>query len=267
MLYKRVVSFLLAIALTFSLTFTLFSCDENDEKAEPPSYVGCITDFSWYRDMTDQTDKIDAFYYVGDAQFSFAFTIENEEDIAEIMDYIFHFEYEIEDVEMNGVIPFSSVKVYQGEKQYNIGYTAYEGEVRYVRKVNEASNAFSKKIQELALAKSKSVTDFSEFDGMTRVADKIEIDYWDIDTDSTTRLTVENQEDIAEIMDIIFNESHFELNRAEHLGNSHVIYIYQGEKIYSLRSNNNLLDGSIYTTPETDLNGKILALATEAGLR
>ena len=264
---KRSISFLLVLILILSLSFTLFSCDETDGKAEPPSYVGCITDFSWYRDMTGRTDKIDAFYYVGDAQFSFAFTIENEEDIAEIMDYIFHFEYEIEDVEMNGVTPFSSVRVYQGENQYNIGYTAYEGEVRYVRKNNEASNAFSKKIQELALAKSKSITDFSEFDGMTRTADKIEIDYWDIDTDSTTRLTVENQEDIAEIMDIIFTETHYELNRAEHLGNSHVIYIYQGEKIYSLRSNCNLLDGSIYTTPENDLNEKILALAEEAGLR
>ena len=110
-----------------------------------------------------------------------------------------------------------------------------------------------------------SITDFSKFAGMNKKGtDKIEVTF-DNNTGTPFYFTIEDEEDIDEIMDIIFSAS-FEKMRQEVNGGSHTsIKILQGENAYSMGVMRNYEGKNGYTFASTELQDKIIELAREAG--
>lgn len=116
--------------LIFALVcvFGLVGCSlDNYEYKE----INTITDFSKFADMTrDGTVKIDVTFdnYSG---YPFYFTIEDQEDIDEIMDIIFSSSFTKMESEMNGG-DHTSLKIIQGEKEYNLhSFMNKEGQYYY----------------------------------------------------------------------------------------------------------------------------------------
>lgn len=109
------------------------------------------------------------------------------------------------------------------------------------------------------------ITDFSRFADMTKDGtDKIEVTF-DNNTGTPFYFTIEDKEDIDEIMDIIFSAS-FEKMREEVNGGSHTsIKILQGENVYSMGVMRNYEGKTGYTFTSTVLQDKIIELAREAG--
>ena len=108
------------------------------------------------------------------------------------------------------------------------------------------------------------ITDFTKFYDMTRETDKIEVPF-DNNSGEPFYFTIEDKEDIDEIMDIIFSAS-FEKMREEVNGGSHTsIKILQGENVYSMGVMRNYEGKTGYTFTSTVLQDKIIELAREAG--
>ena len=110
-----------------------------------------------------------------------------------------------------------------------------------------------------------SITDFSSFADMTKDGtDKIEVTF-DNYSGYPFYFTIENQEDIDEIMDIIFSAT-FEKMRQEVNGGSNTsIKICQGENVYSMGVMRNYEGKNGYAFTTTVLQDKIIELAREAG--
>ncbi len=109
------------------------------------------------------------------------------------------------------------------------------------------------------------ITDFSKFAGMTKNGtDKIEATF-DNNTGTPFYFTIEDKEDIDEIMDIIFSAS-FEKMREEVNGGSNTsIKILQDETTYSMGVMRNYEGQNGYTFTSTELQDKIIELARKAG--
>ena len=92
----------LALALT-TLLFCLVGCDilKNTADDEPSKEITTISDFSKFADMTRETDKIEVEFdnYSG---YPFYFTIEDQEDIEDIMNIIFSASFTKMGTEPNG---------------------------------------------------------------------------------------------------------------------------------------------------------------------
>ena len=101
---------LLSLFLTFILLICLVGCTKE---------VNTVTDFSKFEGMTkDGTDKIEVTFdnYSG---YPFYFTIEDKDDIDEIMEIIFSASFNRMDKEVNGG-DHTSMKIVQGEMVYNM---------------------------------------------------------------------------------------------------------------------------------------------------
>ena len=109
------------------------------------------------------------------------------------------------------------------------------------------------------------ITDFSKFSDMTQDGtDKIEVTF-DNHSGAPFYFAVEDQEDIDEIMDIIFALSFEQMKQDVNGGSNTSIKIIQGEKTYSMGVMRNYEGKTGYTFTTTELQDKIIELAREAG--
>lgn len=113
--------------------------------------------------------------------------------------------------------------------------------------------------------KINTITDFSKFYDMTQYGtDKIEVTF-DNYSGSPFYFTVEQQEDIDEIMDIIFSSSFTKMGKEMNGGDHTSMKIIQGEKKYKLHAFMNKEGQYYYSFSTTDLLTKIQELAREVG--
>lgn len=113
--------------------------------------------------------------------------------------------------------------------------------------------------------KINTITDFSKFYDMTQYGtDKIEVTF-DNYSGSPFYFTVEQQEDIDEIMDIIFSSSFTKMGKEMNGGDHTSMKIIQGEKEYKLHAFMNKEGQYYYSFSTTDLLTKIQELAREVG--
>ena len=140
---------LIVFVLTLVCVLGLFSCDGVNNESEKA--INTITDFSKFSDMTkDGTDKIEVTFdnYSG---YPFYFTIEDKENIDEIMDIIFSSSFD-KCGEMNDG-SHTSITIVQGEKEYKMHVSRNkEGESYYsfstsdlflkINELGEAAGAF-----------------------------------------------------------------------------------------------------------------------------
>ena len=142
---------------------------------------------------------------------------------------------------------------------------------------NDITNGKSTKVAEdqrlkintilnLDAAKEKvgTVTDFSKFSNMTRETSKIEVTF-DNNTGAPFYFTIEDQENIDEIMNIIFTDTFENMGEEVNDGNHSSIKIIQGERIYDMSLSANKEGKYYYSFSTTDLYDKIIELAREAG--
>ena len=142
---------------------------------------------------------------------------------------------------------------------------------------NDITNGKSTKVAEdqrlkintilnLNAAKEKvgTVTDFSKFSNMTRETSKIEVTF-DNNTGAPFYFTIEDQEDIDEIMNIIFTDTFENMGEEVNDGNHSSIKIIQGEKTYDMSLSANKEGKYYYAFSTADLYDKIMELAREAG--
>ena len=125
--------------LSLFLLFILTLCSCSKE-------INNINDFSKFSSMTIETDKIDVTFdnYSGSP---FYFTIDNQEEINEIMDIIFSSSFTKMKNEVNGG-DHTSLKIYQKDKEYNLHcFMNKEGRYYYSFSTNELQI----KINELAI--------------------------------------------------------------------------------------------------------------------
>lgn len=109
------------------------------------------------------------------------------------------------------------------------------------------------------------ITDFSKFSDMTQDGtDKIEVTF-DNYSGYPFYFTIEDQEDIDEIMDIIFSSSFAKMKKEVNGGDHTSMKIFQGEKEYRLHAFMNKEGQYYYSFSNTDLQTKIQELAREAG--
>ena len=108
------------------------------------------------------------------------------------------------------------------------------------------------------------ITDFSKFADMTRETDKIDVEF-DNYSGYPFYFTIEDQEDIEEIMDIIFSASFTKMGTEPNAGDHTSITIIQGEKEYKMHAFMNKEGQYYYSFSNTDLLTKIQELAREAG--
>ena len=108
------------------------------------------------------------------------------------------------------------------------------------------------------------ITDFSKFSDMTKGGtDKIEVTF-DNHSGSPFYFTIEDKEDIDEIMNIIFSSS-FEKCGEMNDGSHTSIKIIQGEKEYKMHVSTNKEGASYYSFSTSDLFLKITELGEDAG--
>ena len=108
------------------------------------------------------------------------------------------------------------------------------------------------------------ITDFAKFYDMTRETDKIEVTF-DNNSGEPFYFTIEDKEDINEIMNIIFTAT-FEKMGTEVNDSSHTsIRIFQGENEYVMHVGSNKEGSYYYAFSTSDLQDKINELAREAG--
>ena len=128
---------ILFFILTFALLLSLSGCAKE---------VNSITDFSRFADMTrDGTDKIEVTFdnYSG---YPFYFTIDDGEDVDEIMSIIFSSTFTKMEKEVNGG-DHSSMRIIQGEKEYQLhAFMNKEGRYYY----SFSTTDLQKKLHELA---------------------------------------------------------------------------------------------------------------------
>ena len=142
---------------------------------------------------------------------------------------------------------------------------------------NDITNGKSTKVAEdqrlkintilnLDAAKEKvgTVTDFSKFSNMPRETSKIEVTF-DNNTGAPFYFTIEDQENIDEIMNIIFTDTFENMGEEVNDGNHSSIKIIQGERIYDMSLSANKEGKYYYSFSTTDLYDKIIELAREAG--
>lgn len=109
------------------------------------------------------------------------------------------------------------------------------------------------------------ITDFSKFSDMTQDGtDKIEVTF-DNYSGYPFYFTIDAQEDIDEIMDIIFSSSFTKMKKEVNGGDHTSMKIIQGEKEYQLHTFMNKEGQYYYSFSTTDLQTKIQELAREAG--
>ena len=110
-----------------------------------------------------------------------------------------------------------------------------------------------------------SITDFSDFAGMTKNGtDKIEVTF-DNNTGAPFYFTIEDKEDVDEIMDIIFSASFEKMHQEVNGGGNTSIKILQGETTYNMGVMRNYEGKNGYTFTSTELQDKIMEFAREAG--
>lgn len=110
----------------------------------------------------------------------------------------------------------------------------------------------------------KSITDFSEYADMTRETDKIEVTF-DNNSGSPFYFTIEKQEDIRQIMSIVFSSTFRNMGKEHFDGNHTYISIIQGEHKYDLHLLMNKEGKYYYSFATDDLQNKINELARNAG--
>ena len=108
------------------------------------------------------------------------------------------------------------------------------------------------------------ITDFSKFSGMTRTTDKINVEF-DNYSGYPFYFTIEEQNDIDEIMDIIFSSEFTKMQREANAGDHTSITIIQGEKEYRVHAFMNKEGEHYYSFSTTELQLKLNELAREAG--
>lgn len=110
----------------------------------------------------------------------------------------------------------------------------------------------------------ENIVDFSNYSTMEQHADRIEVTF-DNNTGVPFYFTIEDEEDIDDIMEIIFTSS-FKKNGKETNDGSHTsIKIIQGEKAYVLHTSSNKNGDYYYSFSTTELLDKVAELAQEAG--
>ena len=110
----------------------------------------------------------------------------------------------------------------------------------------------------------KSITDFSAYADMTRETDKIEVTF-DNNSGSPFYFTIEKQEDIRQIMSIVFSSTFKNMGKEPFNGNHTYISIIQGEHKYDLHLLMNKEGKYYYSFATDDLQNKINELARHAG--
>ena len=109
------------------------------------------------------------------------------------------------------------------------------------------------------------ITDFSKFADMTKDGtDKIEVTF-DNYSGYPFYFTIEDQEDIDIIMDIIFSSSFTKMEKEVNGGDHTSMKIIQGEREYNLHTFMNKEGRYYYSFSTTDLLIKVQELAREAG--
>lgn len=109
------------------------------------------------------------------------------------------------------------------------------------------------------------ITDFSKFSDMTQNGtDKIEVTF-DNYSGYPFYFTIEDQEDIDEIMTIIFSSSFNKMEKDVNGGDHTSMKFIQGEKEYQLHAFMNKEGQYYYSFSTTDLQTKIQELARKAG--
>lgn len=111
----------------------------------------------------------------------------------------------------------------------------------------------------------KSITDFSQFVGMTRDGmDKIEVTF-DNGSGSPFYFTVDDKSDMDEIMDIIFSSSFENIGKEVNDGGHTTVVIVQGENEYNMHVGVNKDGKYCYAFSTDDLQNAINKLAKNAG--
>ena len=100
------------------------------------------------------------------------------------------------------------------------------------------------------------ITDFTKFSDMKRETDKIEVEF-DNYSGSPFYFSIEAQEDIDEIMDIIFSASFTKMGTEPNAGDHTSMKIIQDEKEYQLHAFMNKECRYYYSFSTTDLQTKI----------
>lgn len=109
------------------------------------------------------------------------------------------------------------------------------------------------------------ITDIDFYADMQRQTDKIDVDF-DNGTQEGFKFTLTDENDIEEIMDIIFSDTLNDLGKEpQPPGGNTYITVYQGEKAYSLSVHFITVNGRLYTFSTRRLSDKILELATARG--
>ena len=109
------------------------------------------------------------------------------------------------------------------------------------------------------------ITDFSKFEGMTKDGtDKIEVTF-DNYSGYPFYFTIEDKDDIDEIMEIIFSASFNKMEKEVNGGDHTSIKIIQGENEYNLHAFMNKEGRYYYSFTTTELLSKIQELAKETG--
>lgn len=111
----------------------------------------------------------------------------------------------------------------------------------------------------------KHITDMERFADMQESADSIEVEF-DNYTGKPYMFTIEDENDIAEIMNIVLTEELNNIGKGDiPPGDNTFIIIHQGEKSYSLSVRINSEKGTYYAFATDKLQSKIIALATAWG--
>lgn len=109
------------------------------------------------------------------------------------------------------------------------------------------------------------ITDIEYYSDMQMEADRIEVKF-DNSTGNYFKFTIDNKNDITDIMNIVLND------KLNNLGNEAIaptdntsFTVYQGEKAYSIALNGVMANGNHYAFSSIDLQSKITDLAIAQG--
>ena len=108
------------------------------------------------------------------------------------------------------------------------------------------------------------VTDFTEFSDMTRETDRIEVTF-DNYSGYPFYFTIEDREDIDEIMDIVFSASFNRMDEEVNGGDHTSMKIIQGDRVYNMHAFMNKEGRYYYSFTTTELLTKLQELGREAG--
>lgn len=114
------------------------------------------------------------------------------------------------------------------------------------------------------LEKISFITDIERYSDMQKQADKIDVEF-DNYSGETFRFTVTSEDDLEEIMEILFSETLSYSGKEFPVGDNTFIKIYQGEKTYNLSVRFISENEKYYVFSTKKLQSKITALATALG--